>query len=200
MTAVFVTLVATAGCSTRSAAAALRNADQAVESAWPEADRYVPEQLKALAEAARMAHDSFDRGDYAGAKAMAESVAADAQAVTKAAGARKQELTETWSHMQSTVPVMIERIKAKMTELATVKTLPNDFEGRLDVLRAEGAMLEQAWSEAQAAFQTGGLVQAVDGAKTARGRADQLMASLGLVTFPPAAPAPPRGASPTAPK
>ncbi len=96
VTAVFVTLVATAGCSKRSAAAALRAADQAVESAWPEADRYVPEQVKALAEAA--------------------------------------------------------------------------------------------------------LVQAVDGARTARGRADQLMASLGLVTFPPAVPAPPRAASPAAPK
>ena len=91
-TVAFVTLAAlvAVACGKGPAQAALTAADTAVAGARPEGEKYVPEQFKALADAAAGAKTKFDAGDYKGALDAAQGIPAQASAVVQAAGARKQ--------------------------------------------------------------------------------------------------------------
>jgi hypothetical protein len=117
--AVVAALAAT--CSKAPAAAALEAADHAVASARTEGERFAPEQLTALRDAARSAHDEFDRGDYAAAKASADAVVAEAQNVEKAAAAKKEEVTRAWGDLKTQVPAMGDTVHARVDELAAMR-------------------------------------------------------------------------------
>src|SRR5689334_8275822 len=79
----FVTLAAIAAvaCGKAPAQAALTAADTAVAGAKAEGEKYVPEQFKALSDAAAAAKAKFDSGDYKAALEGAQHVATEAQNV-----------------------------------------------------------------------------------------------------------------------
>lgn len=170
-----------AACSKAPAEAALKAADQAVAAASREGEKFAPEQLKALMEVAKSAHEKFDRGDYAGAKASAEAVVTDAQDVVAAAAAKKEEVTKAWGDLQARLPAMGGAIRAKVNELAAMKKLPKGFDpARLEEAKARLAAFDQAWGEASAAAQSGDLVAAAEKARAASAKALDLMNVLGL--------------------
>jgi hypothetical protein len=184
-------LVALAGalsliaCAKGPAAEALKTADDAVASAEAEAVKLVPEQFEELQQAARAAHDAFARGDYARAKTAAESVVGDVQKVLKAAAAKKEELAKTWAGLQARVPRMADAIKGKLGDLGAARRLPNGLDkAGLDQANAGLSELEQAWTEASQAAQSGDLAAAADRARVADAKAQDIMKTLGLA--PPA--------------
>ena len=80
------------GCSKGPAEAALKAADEAIAKAKPEAEKFVPEQFKALTDAAAAAKANFDKGDYAAVLTAAKDLPAKAAEVMTAATAKKEKI------------------------------------------------------------------------------------------------------------
>jgi len=168
-----------ATCSKAPAEAALKAADQAVAPARTEGEKFAPERLKALMDAAKSAHERFARGDYAAAKASADAVVADAQDVEKAAAAKKERVTKAWGDLHAQVPAMGDTVRARVDELAAMKKLPKGFDlARLEDAKARLAAFDQAWGDAAAAAQSGDVIPAVERGRAARAKALEL--ALGL--------------------
>jgi hypothetical protein len=181
-----------ATCSKAPAEAALKAADQAVASARTEGEKFAPEQLEALMDAAKSAHEKFDHRDYAAAKASADAVVAEAQDVEKAAAAQKEEVTKAWGDLQAQVPAMGDTIRARVDELAAMKKLPKGFDvERLEDAKAGLAAFDQAWGGAAAAAQSGDVISAVEKGRATRGKALELINALGLPSPAVAASEPP---------
>jgi hypothetical protein len=188
--AVVAALAAT--CSKAPAEAALKAADQAVASARVEGEKFAPEQLKALMDAAKSAHERFDRADYPAAKASADAVVAEAQDVEKAAAAKKEEVTKAWGDLPGQVPAMGDKIRVRVDELAAMKKLPKGFDAaRLEDAKAGLATFDQAWGGAAAAAQSGDVISAVEKGRAARAKAQELISALGLPSPAATAPEPP---------
>jgi len=188
----FVTLAAfvAVACGKGPAQAALTAADTAVSSARPEGEKYVPDQFKALSDAAAGAKAKFDAGDYKGSLEASQGIPAQATAVMQAAGAKKTELMESWKAMEGTLPTMVADIQKKVMELAAAKKLP----AGLDKAGVEAAKtsLEGAtsmWAEAGAAFGAGDILAAVAKGGQVKATAEELMTKLGMTPAPAAAPA-----------
>ncbi len=187
----FVTLAAfvAVACGKGPAQAALTAADTAVSSARPEGEKFVPDQFKALSDAAAGAKAKFDAGDYKGAQEAAQGIPAQATAVMQAAGAKKTELMESWKAMESTLPAMVADIQKKVMELMAAKKLP----AGLDKAGVEAAKtsLEGAtamWAEAGTAFGAGDVLAAVAKGGQVKATAEELMTKLGMTPAPVAAP------------
>ena len=191
-TVAFVTLAAlvAVACGKGPAQAALTAADTAVAGARPEGEKYVPEQFKALADAAAGAKTKFDAGDYKGALDAAQGIPAQASAVVAAAGARKAELMASWKAMEGTLPTMVADITKKVMELSTARKLP----AGMDKAGVEAAKLSldgatAIWTEAGAAFGSGDVITAVAKATQVKTAAEELMAKQGKAPAAAAAPA-----------
>jgi len=179
----FVSLAAlvAVACGKGPAQAALTAADAAVSSARAEGEKFVPEQFKALADAAAAAKAKFDGGDYKGALEAAQGLPAQAQTVIAAAEAKKTELMESWKAMEGSLPGMVGDIQKKVMELSAARRLPAglDKEG----LESAKTGLEGAtalWAEAGAAFSSGDLMTAVAKATEVKTSAEELMSRLGM--------------------
>lgn len=190
-TVAFVTLAAlvAVACGKGPAQAALTAADTAVSGARAEGEKYVPEQFKALADAAAGAKTKFDAGDYKGALEAAQGIPAQASAVVAAAGAKKTELMASWKAMEGTLPTMVADITKKVMELSTARKLP----AGLDKAGVEAAKISlegaiAAWTEAAAAFGSGDVINAVAKATQVKTAAEELMTKLGMAPAAAAAP------------
>jgi transposase len=188
LTALLVACSLAAACGKGPAEAALKAADQALEAARPEIEKYVPEEFTALSGAAKAAREKFDQGDYKAALAAAQDLPGKVQAAAAAAAAKKEALTQTWGALQASVPAMVEALKNRVTQLVSMKKLPKGMDAtQLGAAKNELDAITQAWGEASAAFQAGNLLQAVDKANAVQTRVAAAMTSVGLS----ASPAPP---------
>jgi hypothetical protein len=182
-----VTLAAVlaAACGKGPAQAALTAADAAVSGARADGEKYVPDQFKALSEAAASAKAKFDSGDYKGALEQAQGVPAQAQAVMQAAVAKKTELMESWKAMEGTLPAMVAAIQKKVMELATVKKLPSGLDkAGLDAAKTTLESATAMWAEAGAAFGAGDIMAATAKAGQVKATAEELMMKLGMSPAP----------------
>ncbi len=200
----FVTLAAfaTVSCGKGPAQAAITAAETAVSSARTEGEKFVPDQFKALSDAAASARAKFDASDYKGALEAAQGIPAQATTVMQAAGAKKTEMMESWKAMESTLPAIVANVQKKVMELAAAKNLP----AGLDMAAVEAAKtsVEGAtamWAEAGAAFGAGDVLGAVAKAGQIKTAAEELMTKLGMAPAPPApAAAPATESAPAAKK
>lgn len=187
----FVSLAAfvAMACGKGPAQAALTAADAAVSGARAEGEKFVPDQFKALSDAAASAKSKFDSGDYKGALETAQGIPAQAQAVIEAASAKKTQLMESWKAMESSLPGMVGDIQKKVMELATARKLPAGVD-KAGVESAKTA-LESAtamWAEAGTAFGAGDVMTAVAKGNQVKSTVEEVMGHLGMSPAP-AAPA-----------
>ena len=177
-----------AACGKGPAEEALRAADQALEAARPEIEKYVPRELAGLSGASKSAHDKFEQGDYKGALTAAQGLPGKVEALKAAAASKKEALTQAWGVLQESIPPMVEAFNDRVMHLASLRRLPKGMDAmKLGVARNELDGVTQAWNEAQAAFQAGSLLQAVDKGNAVKTRVAAAMTSVGLS----ASPAPP---------
>lgn len=179
----FVTLAAfvAVACGKGPAQAALTAADAAVSGAKADGEKYVPEQFKALSDAAGAAKSKFDSGDYKGALEGAQAVSTQAQAVVAAAAAKKTELMESWKAMEGSLPGMVADIQKKVMELATARKLPAGLD-KAGVESAKTALegATASWAEAGTAFSAGDVMKAVAKGSEVKKTAEELMTKLGM--------------------
>lgn len=183
----FVTLAtfATVACGKGPAQTAITAADAAVESARPEGEKYVPEQFKALADAAAAAKAKFDGGDYKAALEGAQAIPAQATNVIQAASAKKTELMDSWKAMESSLPTMVADIQKKVMELTAARKLPAGMDKAM-VAEAQTTLdgVTAAWTEASASFASGDVMAAAAKAAQVKTTAEGLMTTLGMTPAP----------------
>jgi hypothetical protein len=157
---------------------AIKAADQAITAAAPEAQKYIPAQLKEAQDALATAKDQFAKGDYKAALATGTDLVAKTKDLAAAAAAKKDELTKAWTEVSGSLPKMVEAIKSRVEMLGKSKKLP----AGVDLAKAnEGlAAVTKAWGEASADFTAGKLVEAVDKSKGLKDKATEIMGFLGM--------------------
>ncbi len=163
------------------AQAALGAAEQAVAGVKAEAERYVPDQFKALSGALAGAKDLFTKGEYEKALAAAGDVTSKVKDVIGAVNAKKAELTKAWEQVAGAVPKMMEVLKSRLDVLSQAKKLP----AGLDAAKlggAKGAYEAAAGVFAQAgeALKAGNLQEAVAKGTAAKAKAAEAMTALGM--------------------
>jgi hypothetical protein len=193
---VILSAVLAVACGKGPAQAAITTAETAVAGVQAEGSKYVPNEFKALTDSMAAAKAKFDSSDYKAALEGAQAIPAQAEAVAKAAAAKKTELTETWKALEGTLPATVAEIGKKLTELSSAKKLPAGLDKTgLDTLKVTFDGATTAWAEAGTAFGAGDLAAAVKLANQVKAASEEIMTKLGMTPTAPAA-APEAAASP----
>lgn len=170
-------------CNTDKAPAdaAIKAAEATVAAAKPEAQKFVPEQLKAVETSLATAKDQFAKADYKAALTTATEVGGKANDLATAAAVKKDELTKAWTDLSANVPKSIEAVKAKLEELAKKKKLPKVLSADKVTAAKEGlAQVEGTWKEATDAFGAGNLQDAIAKGTAAKEKVAEITGLLGI--------------------
>ena len=174
------------------AEAAMKMADEAVNSARAEAEKLVPDDFKSLSDDLNVAKDQLAKGDYKAVLASAPAIQQKANDVMAKAKAKKDELTKKWTDLAAQVPQMVEAVKSRVDILSQSKKLPKGVDaGQLAAAKEGLAGATSAWDEAQSAFKAGSWSDAIAKAGAAKDKAATALSALGMSggAAPPAAPA-----------
>jgi hypothetical protein len=177
--------LAVAGCGKGPAEAALKAADEAIAKVQPEAEKFVPEQFKALKDAAATAKAAFGKGDYATALAAAKDVPGKANDVMAAAAAKKEEMVGQWNALAESMPAVVKGLEDKVAAIEAMKKLPKGFtKDDLTAAWTQVRAVTAQWTQAINAFNAGLLDQALKAGNDAKVQAEELGKLLGPVTVP----------------
>jgi len=184
---VLVLFAAACASNSKPAEEAIKAAEAAINAVKGEAMKYVPDQVKALEGELQAAKDAFAKKDYKAALSAAKDLpgkAKDLAAKAKevaAAAAQKEELTKTWNEMSGGLPKMVEAIKSRVDILSKSKKLPANLDkAKFEEVKAGLPGVTQMWEDAQKAFSSGNLADAVSKAKTIKDKAVEMMTTLGM--------------------
>jgi len=199
--AVLVACVLTGlGCAKGPAEQAVKAADEALAAAQPDVQPYVPDQWRMLNEAVEAAHADFEKGSYKAALDAAKAIPGRIDEAKTMAQARKDELAMFWQQMGSIVPMLLTTMGTKVSE---GKIPPGMTREQFEAAKAEMANLVGLWSEAEAAYNSGKVAEATEMGAQVQGRAESLLAKMGVkpgvLPAPGAKPAAPAAAPATAP-
>ena len=163
------------------AEAALKLAEEAVNSARAEAESLVPDDFKSLSDDLAAAKEAYAKGDYKGALASAQSIQQKANDVTAKAKAKKDEMAAGWNAVAADVPKMVEAVKSRVDILSQSKKLPKGLDqAKFDTAKNDLAAATSAWAEASAAQAAGKWNDAIAKANEAKAKATAAMAGLGM--------------------
>lgn len=163
------------------AEAALKLAEEAVNSARTEAENLVPDDFRSLSDDLAAAKDAFAKKDYKGALAAAQSIQQKANDLTAKAKAKKDELSASWNAIAADVPAAVEAVKSRVDVLSQSKRLPKGLDAaKLDSAKSDLATATSTWAEAQAAQAAGKWNEAIDKGKQAKDKAMAAMGTLGM--------------------
>src|SRR5262245_38034236 len=179
---VAVGLVLTACASDKDPAEkALRAAEDAIGAVKAEAQQYVPDQLAATEAALKSAGDSFTKGDYKAVLAAAPDISTTAKALSDAAAAKKAELAKNWESASAGLPRVVDAIKSRVDILEQAKKLPPNLD-KAAVDRAKSGLdeISKLWNDAQDAFKSGNVPDAIAKVGAAKTRAAEIMTQLGM--------------------
>jgi hypothetical protein len=179
-------LLALAACSQKDPAAdAIAAAENALNTVYEDAQKYVPEryaEVKAELEGARTA---FNEERFADAITAVKDLPAHAEQLAKEAAAAKEkrvaEMNADWARLSSSLPGLLTGIGGRLDELGKMRKLPEGMDKQLlDETKAAFASAQSAWDEAGAAFTNGNLEAAVGKARDVEGMAQDLVTRLGM--------------------
>ena len=181
--ALMVLILFAAACAgdSKPAEEAIKAAEAAIDSAKGEAIKYIPDQVKGLEDSLKAAKDAFAKKDYMATLNAAKDLPGKAKDLAAAAAAKKTELTKTWEDVSSGLPKMVETIKSRVDILSKSKKLPANLDkAKLDGVKAGLTEATQIWGDAQKAFSSGNLADAVSKAKTLKDKAMEMMTTLNM--------------------
>jgi len=163
------------------AEAAMKLAEEAVNSARGEAEKLVPDDFKSLSDELAAAREALGKGDYKAALASAQSIQQKANDVMAKAKAKKDELTQSWNQMSESLPKMVDAIKSRVDILSQSKKLPAGLDAAKLTAAKDGlASATTTWGEAQEAFKAGNWTDAIAKATAVKDKATEIMGALGM--------------------
>jgi len=180
-------IVAVAACASQKepADAAIKSAQSAFSAVSAEAQKYVPDQAKAVQDGLTAAQTAFTNGDYASALTQAQALPARITALGAAISAKKAELTTQWNTMSAGIPKLVEARSSRVDMLTKSKGLPKGITKETVAAAQSGvATAKQDWQAATSAASSGDLATAMRQANDVKTRVVGLMKSLNM-TVPP---------------
>lgn len=184
-----VLIVAVAACASQKepADAAIKSAQSAFSAVSAEAQKYVPDQAKAVQDALAAAQTAFTNGDYASALTQAQALPARITALGAAISAKKAELTTQWNAISAGIPKLMEALSTRVDTLSKSKSMPKGITKETVSAAQSGlASATQNWQAATSAASSGDLATAMRQANDVKTRVVDLMKSLNM-QIPPGA-------------
>ncbi|MGE5834109.1 MAG: hypothetical protein ACM4AI_06490 [Acidobacteriota bacterium] len=180
---VLALVVALAACSNQkpAAEAALKSAQDAYNRVSADAQKYVPDQARAIQDSLASAQAALAKNDYEGVLKQTQSINTQISALGSAIAAKKTELTTTWTTMSAGVPKMVDALKSRVDILSQSKKLPAGITKQtVDAAKAGLASAATTWSEATAAASAGDVATAVSKGTAVRASIVNMMQSLNM--------------------
>jgi hypothetical protein len=163
------------------AEAALKLAQDAYSAVRAEAEKYVPDQARAIQDSLTSAQAALGKSDYAGVLQQAQSLTTRISALGGAIAAKKSELTKAWTAMSADMPKLVDAVKSRVDALSKSARLPAGVTSEaLAGARAGLATTGQHWAEALAAAAAGDVATAVASARSVQASLANLMQSLNM--------------------
>jgi hypothetical protein len=184
-----VALMLLSACASDKAPAeqAIKAAEAAVGEVRAEAGKWLPDQVRALDASLASVKDKFAKGDYKAVLAEAPAIASRAKEVSAAAATKKAEITKTWEQLSANLPQMVAAVKSRVDILSQAKKLPATVsKEKLEAAKAGLADATKGWEDANAAFKSGNVADAVARADAVKKRTVEALEALGM-PVPPAA-------------
>jgi HEPN domain-containing protein len=171
------------GCSKvkGQAEVALKAAEKVISEVKPEAEKIVPDQIKALEATLSGAKEKFGKGDYSAALSDAQAIPGKVKEIVASLNAKKDELAKTWTNLDQGIPKMMEAIKSRVGILSKSKKLPANL--TKEKFEESKSGLDNAlkdWETAKESFKGGKLAEAVTKGNTVREKAVQVLQLLGM--------------------
>jgi major membrane immunogen (membrane-anchored lipoprotein) len=176
------TLLAACGSSDKGPAeAALKAAEEAINSARGEISKYMPDQASSLDSALAATREKFNKGDYKAVLADAPALTSKAQELTTAAAAKKAELTKSWEDLSTGLPRVVDAIKSRVDILSQSKKLPAGVTAdNLAAAKSGLAEINQQWTAATEASKGGNLMDAMAKATAVKRKAAEVLTALNM--------------------
>lgn len=156
-TFILVAMILFTACSNShktDADAAIKAAQTAYAAVADKANQYVPDQASQVQTAIQSAKNSFDNGDYEAADEASKTLSVKIQDLTKAADAKKADLTNQWNDLNNWVPTLLAEDQKKVDALTKRHKLPKAVADNF-------ASAKQTWAAASAASASGKIPDAV---------------------------------------
>jgi hypothetical protein len=183
MVMVVATALAMSGCaaSRQQADEALKAAESAITAQHADAMRFAPEAFAAVMDAYRVARAAYEREDWAGAIAAAETVAAQARQMAPAIALGKEQAVAHWPALQDSVSAVLAALDQRLAELRRTRRYPEGMTAAdVPVVQAQVDSLSAGLGKARVAFDQGDLADAMHAVGRVRLQANTLMGTVGL--------------------
>ena len=172
-----VLIVAVAACASQKepADAAIKGAQSAFSAVSAEAQKYVPDQAKAVQDGLTAAQTAFTNGDYASALTQAQALPARITALSAAISSKKAELTTQWNTMSAGIPEArrgaLDPRRHAVEEQGTPKGITKET---VTAAQSGVATATQDWQAATSAASSGDLATAMRQANDVKTRVVEL--------------------------
>jgi chromosome segregation ATPase len=191
---VFVALTAAAlaltACANHKEPAekAIAQIESALAEIRGEAEQYAPEDLKGLDESVAVLKRGFGNKRYSevltaapsvssAVTALKETVAkakADSEAILAAAQAE-------WTELSASVPPLVDAIQGRVDTLTKSRKLPKNVDkATFETIKTDFETVKTEWASATREFTAGAAADAVRMGRTARAKAEEIHAKLGM--------------------
>lgn len=174
-------LAACGSSNKEPATAAIKAAEAAFTASRSEAEKFVPDQAKAIEDAIKVAKANFEKGKFDDALNIATATQEKVKEMNAAVAASKANLAKNWAELSGGVPEMLEAIKSRLDTLKAGKRLPKT----LDKAKLEGAekhyeIAATIWDVAKSFFSEGNIADATAMAESAKEDAVEAMKFLDM--------------------
>lgn len=153
--------------------AAIKATEEAFNAAKTEANKYVPDQVKAVSDSIDQAKAAFGKQDYQAVISATKDITAKIQELGPAAVKAKDELAPAWKNISATIPRLLDSAAARVKALTAQHKLPEGASEKFDAIK-------KGWAESLESFKTGYLADATTKAIAVKNQLMELAISLGM--------------------
>ena len=190
--ALAVALLFASACASdkEPAQAAIKEAETSLMNVAGDAQKYAPDEYRAISDQLESARASFAKGDYKAARAAASDLPAKITELAATTTAAKDQavagLKDEWNALSADVPKMVEAIQSRVDMLSKSKKLPKNVDqASFDAAKSGLESMKQEWTAATEASAAGNVEEAVAKVKSAQQKGNEV---LGLLKMQPASP------------
>ena len=151
-----------------------------------DAEKYAGDQLKSTEASVNRLKENLAKQDWSGVVVGAPSVAAEVDALKTTVFNAKTDAEATlaaaqteWTDLNSSVPPMVEKLQARVDQLAKSKKFPKGMDkAGFETAKTDFESLKTEWTEATSEFASGQAANAVRKARGAKAKAEELITKL----------------------